>query len=74
MKGAKARIANIARIALIVLCGNYVIISMWKVCGNKDFFSVVMPSEDTKILEYNHHRKPNKIPSIIYANLESLIK
>ena len=47
---------------------------MWKVFGNKDFFSVVMPSEDTKILEYNHHRKPNKIPSIIYANLESLIK
>ena len=24
-----------------------------KVCENKDFYKVVMPSEDTKILEFN---------------------
>ena len=33
-----------------------------------------MINEDTKILEFNQNRKSNKTPSIIYANLESLIK
>ena len=33
-----------------------------------------MPSEDTKILEFNQYWKSNKIRSIIYADLESLIK
>ena len=33
-----------------------------------------MPSEDTKILEFSLHQKSDKTPSIIYANLESLIK
>ena len=33
-----------------------------------------MPSEDTKILEFSLHQKSDKAPSIIYANLESLIK
>ena len=33
-----------------------------------------MPSKDTKILEFNHYQKWHKIPSIIYADLESLIK
>ena len=31
-----------------------------------------MPSEDTKILELNQYYKSHKIPSIIYADLESL--
>ena len=33
-----------------------------------------MPSEDTKILEFNQYRKSDKIPSVAYADLESLIK
>ena len=33
-----------------------------------------MPSEDTKILEFNQYWKSDKTPSIICANLESLIK
>ena len=45
-----------------------------KVCGNKDFCRVLMPSEDTKVLEFNQNRKSDKAPSIIYADLESLIK
>ena len=31
-----------------------------------------MPSEDTEILEFNQYQKSAKIPSIIYADLESL--
>ena len=33
-----------------------------------------MPSKDTKILEFNEYRKSDKTPSIIYADLEFLIK
>ena len=33
-----------------------------------------MPSKDTKMLEFNQYRKSDKIPSIVYADLESLIK
>ena len=38
-----------------------------------DFCGVVMPSQETKILEFNQYRKFNKTPSIIYADYESLI-
>ena len=33
-----------------------------------------MPSEDTKILEFNQHRKSDRTPSFIYAVIESFIK
>ena len=33
-----------------------------------------MPSEDTKILEFYQYHKSDKTLSIIYADLESLIK
>ena len=33
-----------------------------KVCENKDFCNVIMPFEDTKILEFNHHQKSDKSP------------
>ena len=32
-----------------------------------------MPSEDTKILEFNQYQKSNKAPFIIYADLECII-
>ena len=32
-----------------------------------------MPSEDTKILEFNQYQKSDKGPFIIYANLECII-
>ena len=35
---------------------------------------VVLQSEDTEILEFSQHQKFDKTPSIIYADLESLIK
>ena len=40
----------------------------------KGFLSVVMPSKDTEILQFNQYQKSDKISSIIYADLESLIK
>ena len=33
-----------------------------------------MPSEDTKISEFNQYQKSDNTSSIIYADLESLIK
>ena len=39
---------------------------------SKYFCNVVMPSEDTKILEFNHYQKPDKAPFITYGDFESL--
>ena len=44
-----------------------------KLCENKDFYVIVMPSDTTKIMEFNQHQKSDETPSIIYADLESLI-
>ena len=33
-----------------------------------------MPTEDNKILKYNHGEKSMKVPFIIYAGLECLLK
>ena len=33
-----------------------------------------MPSEDTKILEFNLYKKSGKAPFIIYADLECLVE
>ena len=43
-----------------------------KVCENKDFCNVIMPSEDTKILESHQYQKSDKAPFATYANLEYL--
>ena len=43
---------------------------MWK----KDFCNVIMPSEDTKILEFNQYQKSDKAPFIVYADLECIIR
>ena len=45
-----------------------------KVCENKYFCNIVMPSEDTKILDFNQHQKSEKAPFITYADLECLIE
>ena len=41
---------------------------------NKIFCNIVVPSEDTKMLEFNQHQKSDKIPFIIYAGLQYLIE
>ena len=43
------------------------------VCKNKDFCRVVILSEKDNILEFNQYMKSDKMPYIIYADIESLI-
>ena len=45
-----------------------------RVCANKHFCSVIMSSEDTKILEFNQYKKPDRALFIIYTNLECIIE
>ena len=44
-----------------------------RVCKNKDFRSVIMLSENTKILEFNQYQKSDKVPFIICGDLECII-
>ena len=44
------------------------------VSENKNFPNIVMPSEDTKILEFNQYQKSDKAPFIIYAYLECIVE
>ena len=43
-----------------------------RVCENKDFCNIIMPPEDTKILEFNQYQKSDKPPFIIYGDLECI--
>ena len=45
-----------------------------KVCEYKDFCNVIMSSEDTRILEFNQYEKSDKVPFIIYPDLEYIIQ
>ena len=45
-----------------------------KVRENKDFCNVHMPSQDTKVLEFNQYQTIDKAPFIICSNLEFLIE
>ena len=49
-----------------------------KVCENKVFEKnfvcyVIMPSKDTKILDFDQYQKLDKGPFIMYANLQCII-
>ena len=41
---------------------------------NKGFCDVILPSENTKILEFNQYKKSGKAQFIIYADLEYIIE
>ena len=43
-----------------------------RVCENKNFCNVIMPSEETKILEFNQYKKSDEVPFIIYADLQCI--
>ena len=45
-----------------------------KVWENKDFCGVVMPSEDTKMLEFDQYQKSDKTPCIFMQILNLWIK
>ena len=45
-----------------------------KVCENKDFCEIVMASERDEIITFSQYMKSDKMPYVIYADIESLIK
>ena len=45
-----------------------------RVFENKDFCNIIMPCEDTEILEFNQYQKSDKAPFIIYADLECTVE
>ena len=45
-----------------------------KICENHDFCHVKMPTKDNNIIKYNQGEKSIKLPFIIYADLECLLK
>ena len=45
-----------------------------KICKNKHFCGIVMPSGKNNIMEFNQYMKSDKMPDIIYADIESLIR
>ena len=45
-----------------------------KVCENEEFCNAIMPSEDTKILQFNQHQKSDKASVTTYADLECINK
>ena len=48
--------------------------SQKRVCENKEFCNVIMPSEDKKMLEFTQYQKSDKAPFIIYEDFECIIK
>ena len=45
-----------------------------RVCNDHDYCYVEMPSEESKILKYNHGEKSLKAPFMTYADLECLLE
>ena len=45
-----------------------------RLCENRHSCNIVMPSEDTKMLEFNQYEKSDKAPFIIPADLECIIE
>ena len=43
-------------------------------CKNKGFCGIVMPTENSRILQFNQYKKSDKMPCIIYADIESWIR
>ena len=45
-----------------------------RVCENKDLCNAIMPSEDTKILEFNNYQKSDKVPFNIFVDRVYIIE
>ena len=43
-------------------------------CENKDVCNVIVPSADTKILEFNQYQKSDKVQFLIHAEHECIIE
>ena len=45
-----------------------------KVCKNKDFSGIALPTQKNKIIKFNQYTKSDKPPCTVYADLGSLIR
>ena len=45
-----------------------------KICENRDYCRVVMPTKDDNTINYNHGEKSIKLPFVVYADLECLLE
>ena len=45
-----------------------------KICENRDYCRVEMPTKDNNTIKYNHGEKSIKLPFIVYADLECLLE
>ena len=59
---------------LSFFCNRTKLQSHERVCENKEFCNIIMPSEDTKMLELSQYQKPDKAPFIIYADLDCILE
>ena len=59
---------------LSFFCNRTKLQSHKRVCENKGFCNIIMPSEDTKMLELSQYQKPDKAPFIIYADLDCILE
>ena len=45
-----------------------------KICENRDYCRVEMPTKDNNTIKYNHGEKSIKLPFNVYADLECLLE
>ena len=45
-----------------------------KICENHNYCNVEMPTKDNNIIKYNQEEKSIKLPFVVYADLECLLK
>ena len=45
-----------------------------KICENRDYCHVEMPTKDNNTIKYNQGEKPIKLPFVVYADLECLLE
>ena len=45
-----------------------------KICENREYCRVEMPTKDNNTIKYNHGEKSIKLPFLVYADLESLLE
>ena len=67
-------VAFIAWVVFILLEQTIKFKSHKKVCKNKNFGGMLMPSENNDILGFIQYMKSDKMTYITYADIESLIK
>ena len=45
-----------------------------KICENRDYRRIEMPTKDSNVIEYNHGEKSIKLPFVVYTDLDVCLK